>query len=163
MKSFKSNKDGLVLSNKNKKGDYLSVVLRGKNGNKYRRIHQLVAEYFIGEKPQGFQIHHIDENRQNNTVKNLEYVSPKEHYRKTILANPKMLDGMNNYNRNVKPIKILQYDINENLIAEYSNSKIATDTTGICQRNILQVANDNRNRIFEKCNKAGGFIWKFEK
>ena len=44
----------------------------------------------------------------------------------------------------------------------YENSCDASVSTGVCQRNILQVANKepyNKNGKIRK--QAGGFIWKF--
>ncbi|WP_278941170.1 NUMOD4 motif-containing HNH endonuclease [Anaerotruncus colihominis] len=37
-------------------------------------IHRLVAEEFIGDGPPGWEVNHIDEDKQNNTVSNLEWV-----------------------------------------------------------------------------------------
>lgn len=42
-------------------------------------VHTLVAECFIGERPQGCDIHHIDENPLNNHVDNLQYVDRYTH------------------------------------------------------------------------------------
>lgn len=42
-------------------------------------LHTLVAQAFISERPQGLVINHIDGNKLNNTVENLEYVSSKEN------------------------------------------------------------------------------------
>lgn len=38
-------------------------------------VHKLVAECFIGPRPNGFVIDHIDRNKLNNSVSNLRYVS----------------------------------------------------------------------------------------
>jgi hypothetical protein len=42
-------------------------------------IHHLVAETFIGERPEGLVIDHIDRNKLNNTVSNLRYITYKEN------------------------------------------------------------------------------------
>lgn len=62
----------------NDKG-YLSVKLFCKNKGKHKRVHRLVAEAFIpniGAKP---QVNHIDHNKKNNAVWNLEWVTPQEN------------------------------------------------------------------------------------
>lgn len=41
-----------------------------------RRVHVLVALAFLGEKPAGLQVNHIDADKTNNRAANLEYVSP---------------------------------------------------------------------------------------
>lgn len=42
-------------------------------------IHSLVAKTFLGEKPEGLVIDHIDRNKQNNNVNNLRYVTTSEN------------------------------------------------------------------------------------
>lgn len=53
---------------------YLNIKL-SKRETKIIRIHQLVASAFIGRRPEGYVIDHIDRNRSNNKVSNLRYVS----------------------------------------------------------------------------------------
>ena len=57
---------------------YAQVAL---SGLKTRRayVHHLVAEAFIGPRPDGYVVNHIDANKQNNARANLEYVSRKEN------------------------------------------------------------------------------------
>lgn len=53
--------------------------LYGKSNN--LMVHRLVCSAFIGE-PNGMQVNHIDENKLNNNIKNLEYVSGRENIQK---------------------------------------------------------------------------------
>jgi predicted Mrr-cat superfamily restriction endonuclease len=49
-----------------------------------------------------------------------------------------------------------------NVIAKFDNSKEASVTTGVCQRNILQVASkETFNKKGGIRKQAGGYIWKF--
>jgi hypothetical protein len=50
---------------------YLGVSIDGKR----RMIAHIVAREFIGERPQGFVVDHIDRNRYNNRYDNLRYCS----------------------------------------------------------------------------------------
>lgn len=54
---------------------YLIVILHLKNRNKARTVHSLVAQAWLGPRPEGFVINHKDGNRKNNNWKNLEYVT----------------------------------------------------------------------------------------
>lgn len=48
---------------------------------KTRRVHDLVAEHFIGPRPTGLQVCHDDNNRANNVVTNLRYDTPLANQR----------------------------------------------------------------------------------
>lgn len=165
IKSFKKFKHGYILSNVNKKREYFSVVLTSKIQNpRYTRIHVLVAEHFIGERPsKKHQIHHKDGNKQNNYFENLEYLSIKDHSKETVRQNPQMLNKMIEYNRVIRPKAIVQYDTNGKYLNEYKNAKEASLNTSVCGRNILQVANKTpygkNSRIRSQ---AGGYIWKLK-
>lgn len=45
----------------------------------YRTAHSLVAEAFIGQRPDGYHICHGDNNKLNNHYSNLRYGTPKEN------------------------------------------------------------------------------------
>jgi len=56
---------------------YATVRLHGKI--KSFRVHCLVAASFIGIRPDGAHVNHIDGNKLNNRASNLEYVTPREN------------------------------------------------------------------------------------
>lgn len=48
---------------------------------KLKMEHVLVWEEHFGKIPDGYQIHHIDGNKTNNVIENLQLVTPLEHKR----------------------------------------------------------------------------------
>lgn len=71
---FKMKITGHTMKPAKGKFGYMSVQLR-KDGRVQRKyVHRLVAESFLGV-PDGLEINHIDENKQNNCLSNLEWVT----------------------------------------------------------------------------------------
>ena len=67
------------LSIQTQPNGYKAVVLY-KNGNKkFKLVHRLVAEAFIPNPYKKPAVNHLDENRGNNVVSNLEWVTNKEN------------------------------------------------------------------------------------
>lgn len=58
-------------------GEYLKVGLSKNGVQKTLYIHRLVAETFLGRS--NLQVNHKDENKHNNYVDNLEWISFKEN------------------------------------------------------------------------------------
>ncbi len=54
---------------------YLTVKI----GNRHRFIHQIVTEHFLGGVPKGLTVNHIDGNKLNNSIENLEYMTRAEN------------------------------------------------------------------------------------
>ena len=61
------------------KNGYAHVSICIKNRSRTRRVHVLVAEAFFGERAKGQQVNHIDGNKINNAVKNLEYCTQSQN------------------------------------------------------------------------------------
>ena len=83
-------KDGQIYSKKgnrflegkkNHKG-YKQVTIVTEEGQREVRVHVAVMENFVGSRPEGLTIDHIDGNKDNNHVSNLEYVTNAENRRR---------------------------------------------------------------------------------
>ena len=71
---------GRVLRPSPTSDGYPSVPLAGGSpGSRSHMIHTLVARAFLGPRPEGHQINHIDGVKDNNRLDNLEYVTPKQN------------------------------------------------------------------------------------
>jgi len=163
LKSFKQYKNGKILKLTNSKNSYFSVVLCTNNYRKSTRIHRLVAEHFLFNLCDYKLVNHIDGNKQNNRLDNLEWCSPSQNVKHSMSMNENHIKPMNYYNQFIRPKRIIQLDFRGNILNAFANAKEASDITKVCSRNILQVCNKTP---FDKNNntrkQAGGFIWKFE-
>ena len=61
----------------NNKGYYQIKSRKEGNHNKY--LHRLIFEEFYGEIPNGYHVHHKDENPSNNCILNLQLVKADNH------------------------------------------------------------------------------------
>lgn len=78
--NVKSNKKTTekILKNKTVNGyKYISFKVEGKIKNFY--IHRLVAIHFIPNPKNKLQVNHIDGNKSNNHINNLEWCTPREN------------------------------------------------------------------------------------
>lgn len=73
---------------------YRCVTLCIEGVKKNRPVHRLVAKEFIG--PDNRQVNHIDGNKVNNTIGNLEYVSPGYNLSHAYSIGLKNAQGSNN-------------------------------------------------------------------
>ncbi len=59
---------------------YLQIGLRNKkNQGKLYCVHKLVAATFLGENAERLEVNHIDGDKTNNKIENLEYVTRSEN------------------------------------------------------------------------------------
>lgn len=68
------------------KSGYHKVWIRNENGPYSIQLHRLVWSVWRGPIPAGYQINHLDFDRINNAVSNLECVTPLENMRHSQLA-----------------------------------------------------------------------------
>jgi len=78
-KDCRSHKRGFVLKNLLCASGYYVVNFYIERIRKTHNIHRLVAEAFMGPCPEGKEVNHIDGNRLNNVLSNLEYISHREN------------------------------------------------------------------------------------
>ena len=61
-----------------RKDGYLTACINDNGKNYTAFAHRITWTYFKGRIPEGITINHIDGNKENNTIKNLELATQKE-------------------------------------------------------------------------------------
>ena len=124
---------------------YQKVTLSKLGVHKQFSVHKLVATAFIPNPNNFTEINHIDENKANNSVDNLEWCTSTYniHYGTCI--------SRRSYRRKVK---ISQYDLQGNFIREWNGAVDAERILNISRKQISACLRENHK-------SAGGFIWKY--
>lgn len=68
-----------IITGKNNGKGYLSICLRRNNRSYYKYIHRIVAEHFIKNPENKPCVNHLDGNKSNNCIDNLEWCTKKEN------------------------------------------------------------------------------------
>ena len=151
-----------VLKPQNNGQGYLVVKLSKNREGKRFKVHRLVAQTFIPNPFGKPQVNHKDENKTNNNVENLEWVTAKENNNygtrteraaKALINNPKLSKALINNPKLSKAV--LQYTKDGKLIAEYPSSKEAARQTRINRGNISSCCRG-------KIKSAGGYVWDYK-
>mgnify|MGYP002622439099 CR=1 FL=1 len=66
------------------------------NSHTRKRLHQAIWIAHNGPIPKGYEIHHIDHNKENNDISNLACITKEEHHR---IHNEEMSDELRNWYR----------------------------------------------------------------
>jgi hypothetical protein len=135
---FKNSKGVIMENYKPHHSGYIYVRV---NKNKYA-LHRLVASTYLENPENKPFVNHIDGNKTNNALSNLEWVTCKEN---------------NQHNHNVGLIKCFtrkvgKFNLDDTLIKEYNSIVEATKDTNC--KTIKHV-------LYKRQNTAGGFIWKY--
>ena len=160
---------GKVLKACADRNGYLLVNLYNKYSiREARLIHRLVANAFILNRKNKLEVNHIDGNKHNNAMENLEWCTSSENKKHAIQTGLKQRrfkgqfgKGKKNwmYQRRGKdnPCSkvVIQYNKKMDRIAEYGSTCEAERKTGICSKNIAKCCR-------KEAKTAGGYIWRYK-
>lgn len=100
------NKDGSEKKKKiNNKGYYFSNFYYG-GASHTRSFHRVIAEALIGPCPNGYEVDHINNDRKDNRLENLRYLTKAENNQKSWDSGNRNIDG--NLNPNSLYRKVLR-------------------------------------------------------
>ncbi len=142
-----TNTGRLLKHSKNQKG-YCFLILSKKGFSETVSIHRLVYRTFKGELNKGFEINHIDGDKSNNNILNLEQVSKTENMRKAVETG--LIKSGLDCPLSVPVIKL--DPMTKKIIERYGSISIASKDTGVASSAISLVINGKRKT-------AGKFIW----
>lgn len=110
-----------LLSQKRQQTGYCVVLLYGERRH-YCLVHRLVAQAFLDNPENKPCVNHIDGNKQNNNVDNLEWVTKSENTQHAIKLGLRKDSNMRGKKGILNKLskKVYQYDLQGNLIKEWA-------------------------------------------
>lgn len=123
---------------------YGQIALQKRGKIKYEKVHRLVAKMFIFNQNNLPEVNHIDGNKLNNNVSNLEWVTTRDNQLHSVYVL-----GNNNFRI------IEQYDKEGNFIKEWKQIVTASKELKINATSIVKCCRKKRK-------SAGGYVWKYK-
>ncbi len=144
--------------------DHYFVVTLSKNGvHKSRRVNRIVAETFIENPLNKPEVNHIDGDKHNNNVENLEWVTTKENiihsYKCKLRTAEESAKSLGIYAKkgkiNPKSKTVYQFNKQGKLVAVYGSVREAERKTKISSNCISSCC-------LNKSKHAGNYIWRYK-
>ena len=145
VKSIGYGKERILKPLRNTRG-YLQVNLWKNGEKKTYRVHRLVAQTFIPNPDNLQEVNHKDENKENNSVMNLEWCDRKSNCNY----------GTRNKRISEKCSKlVLQFTKDGEFVREWKSARDVQRNLGYYSKNISSCCTGRRK-------SANGFVWKFK-
>lgn len=135
--------------------NYLHFMLNGNGQKRQVYAHCLVWKTFVGEIPQGYDVHHKNGNPKDNRVENLELIDSHTHKSNHKKETYHLIkDKLKKAQIEKCSKQVLQYTLDNKFVAEYPSVREAERITNIDSSGIAKCCNGKRK-------SSGGFIWKY--
>ena len=128
-------------------GGYEQIKLFKSGKAKMFLVHRLVAETFLPNPKKLPQVNHIDGNKLNNKLENIEWCTAKENMVHSVT---------HRIRRDIKPVDMLSED--GEYIKTFNSIKEAARESGVSHNHISRCC-----REIYGCKSAGGYCWRFSK
>ena len=142
----RNNKTGKLLSQRTQQGYKHVTLALGNKKVKSCRVHRLVAIAFIDNPKNKPYVNHIDCDRSNNKVSNLEWVTPSENSQKAIQEG--------RYFNSSHLRAVVQYDLDGNKLRTFESASEAARQLHLQQSKITECCKRNRRR-------TGDYQWRY--
>ena len=136
-----------------RKNGYCDVKIFSNKEKKYKtyRVHRLVCLTFLKNSENKPFVNHKDENRSNNKIENLEWMTNKENVNHSLNLN-------NRVKENKRSKIVIQIDPETNkVIKEYQSISVASRETKANYNSISWCCKKFRGQVF-----AGGYKWSYK-
>lgn len=138
-------KKGHLLKIRKDSWGYCVVGVSHSNSTHTLLVHRAVAEAFIPNPNDLPQINHIDEEKSNNHVDNLEWCT----------ASYNSSYGSRN---DTNSLPVLQYSLEGEIIAEFPSIKQASEATGLSESTIMRCCRYG----YQRARRKNKFDWRFK-
>ncbi len=125
---------------------YLHIFLYKNGVKKQFLLHRLICEAFIENINNYKEVNHIDGNKSNNNINNLEWCTRKENVHHFLLSNKL---------NNTIAKKVSQFDLLGNKLNSYKSIREASRQSNIDAHNIIYCCRGQKKT-------AGNYIWQYD-
>lgn len=146
--NIKNTKTGQLLNPGISGNGYKQVSLKMKNDGKFKKhyVHRLVAQYWLDNPDNKREVNHINLDRTDNRVENLEWLTSSENQK----------HKFKNSDYKTSNRKVVQMDLDGNEIQIFASIIEAATAIGVSRQGIDRVVHQSYGRL-----TAGGYKWKF--
>jgi len=146
----KYGKERILKPNTNKQG-YLTVSLSKHSEIRTYRVHRIVASVFLDNPENKLHVNHIDGNKLNNTVQNLEWATPLENM--THALENELVNNKNEKNKRSRVV--LQSTMDGVLLKEWPSLGEIKRSLGFHHANIIKCCSGKFQSMY-------GFKWAYK-
>ena len=134
---------------------YLQIELHKDGMRKTFTVHRLVAKAFVEGYQEGKEVNHIDENKRNNTVDNLEWVSPSQNVLHSI-SHREVVKTRNypKFHARTDKQEVFQITLDGKIVKRWKSSVEVKEKLGYSDWSIKQCCRHKRKTAY-------GYKWQY--